>query len=80
MAAKRPQILAQGFNPGLAVPKLCALKGRAREGNRTLLGCIRNQPLDLESCPFRAHHLKTSHPGLKPWAKICNRFAVNTHG
>ena len=25
---------------------------------------------------FRAHPLGTVNPGLKPWAKICNRFAV----
>ena len=35
-------------------------------------------PRDREvGATFRAHALTTSNPGLKPWAKFYNRFAVS---
>jgi hypothetical protein len=76
-AAKRLQILAQGFNPGLIVPKGSALKVAPDRCGYALYVFKESAPRAGIWCPFRARPLNVLHPGLKPWAKICNRFAVN---
>ena len=93
LTAKRSQIIAQGFSPGISSPQKCALKGRP-------IGTKRNKSTDADTnngrdwreieasslepnaasrsgATFRAHLCDASNPGLKPWAKICYRFAVD---
>ena len=91
LAAERPQIIAQGFSPGIRPPSESALKGRpiwiAGESSGAYRFASRHcqwfgtSSLQLNgasrsSATFRAPLYDTSNPGLKPWAEICNRFAV----
>jgi hypothetical protein len=76
-APKGQQDSAQGFNPGYGAPIGCALKV-APERVRRWCGIHEfNTPHQVWR-PFRAHHVKTLYPGLKPWAESCRPFgAVN---
>ena len=76
-APKGQQILAQGFNPGLSVPSACALKV-ALDGVAfaNVCGLLIYASYQIW-CPFRAHRLKPSNPGLKPWAKFLCPFGDN---
>ena len=92
LTAKRSQTIAQGFSPGVSLQK-CALKGRpiGTERNKSTDADSKNgrdwrgseaSPLkpnatSRSGATFRARLGEASNPGLKPWAKICYRFAVN---
>ena len=93
LTAKRSQIIAQGFSPGISPPQECALNGRP-------IGTERNKSTDADTkngrdwreveasslqpnaaspsgATFRAHLFETSYPGLKPWAESCCPFGAD---
>jgi hypothetical protein len=92
LTAKRFKIIAQGFSPGIRPPKDFALKGRpigtrckrwTGAGTKDARDCREVEALLLQpnttsrsGATFRAHLCGMSNPGLKPWAKIYNRFTV----
>jgi hypothetical protein len=76
-APKGQQDSAQGFNPGYGAHVGCARKV-APEGVRRWSGIHELNTPHRFWRPFRAHRVKTLHPGLKPWAESCRPFgAVN---
>ena len=75
-AAKRFNRTAQAFRPGKA-PSKSALKGRPTGPVKmnTLLSMSKDHRIRTT---FQGEFLVAKNPGLKPWAKICNRCAVKS--
>jgi hypothetical protein len=65
------EVEASSLEPNAASPS-----GATREAVLGLPSPNCTPPRGVEDA-FRAHLCDTSNPGLKPWAKICYRFAVN---
>ena len=80
LAPKGRNSIAQGFSPEFNVRIRYALKGHPICGDE--LPRI-DRPVakeQLSGTTFRALLRVMSNPGLKPWAVICNRFAVAGRG
>jgi hypothetical protein len=79
LTAKRLQDSAQGFNPGYRFTSRLALKGR-----KVGLGRLDRQSTTISRLTnnlwrhFQGASFSDDNPGLKPWAKSYNRFAVNS--
>jgi hypothetical protein len=75
-ALEGQNIIAQGFSPGFNEQVRYALKGHPICGHESSQ-IDRPVPKQRHSgATFRALLPVMSNPGLKPWAMICNRFAV----
>jgi hypothetical protein len=75
LAPKGQQDSAQGFNPGYDVLTGCALKGHQ------IWHGLLNPPVQIpmrtcSGATFRAHHIETRYPGLKPWAESYRPFGA----
>ena len=75
-APKGQNRTAQGFNPGYGVLERRALKGHQTWCTRL---CSR-MPVSARTrsgATFRAHHIVTGYPGLKPWAILFRPFGAD---
>jgi hypothetical protein len=90
-AAKRLQILAQGFSPGNGFAKVNALKGRPTRGRLRHIepafsggnscglvdGFLATPSVGLHfRSPFQVDSGADVFPGLKPWAVLLDHFMV----
>jgi hypothetical protein len=82
---KWSNIIAQGFSPGRSQPRNRPV-GATDERNANRESHLRQMTtlLPLARCPIRpplqGGPVCGRVPGLKPWAMIYNRFAVNASG
>jgi hypothetical protein len=74
-APKGQQSSAQGFNPGLAVPKRCALKVAPEDDRREFWRTILTKR-HQSGATFRARRVLIPNPGLKPWAEFFCPFGA----
>lgn len=76
-APKGPKNIAQGFSPGLAFQKMRPESGaRIRSFSQSLPGLMGRPALPVSCAPFRARGLRTTNPGLKPWAELFCPFGA----
>ena len=75
-APKGRKITAQGFNPWLGIKKRRALKGH--QTWQLWVEFVHGPPPQSPSgATFGAHLVRSTNPGLKPWAKISGPFGAD---
>ena len=75
--AKRLYRTAQGFNPGYDAKR--DVPRKRHQSSERLGNSVRHFPeLTFLGRRFQGTSFSVAEPGLKPWAVLYNRFAVNT--
>src|ERR1700758_461578 len=75
-APKGQKIIAQGFKPGLVVPKRCALKVAPDVGTTGKINGPRFEHRSRPPLSGRSNFLP--NPGLKPWANFFHPFGADS--